>query len=216
MLEKQLPFTIREVDLKNKDEEFKKVYASLHPDPEAPAKVPILYDGDTKLIESIVVVEYLASKYRSHGNDILPADEADIARCRLFVELFTNYINSAMFGLYKADSHDAVKAGREKLVYGLRIMDECLRRHGHENGGSYFLGGHFTIADVITTPFLQRVLVTIPGYRNIDVWEIIREEKLERFHRWADAVLARPSSQETKPTDEVILSSLRKFVVEIN
>ena len=39
LVEKGLPFEIQEVNLQNKSEEFKAEYASIHPDPEAPAKV---------------------------------------------------------------------------------------------------------------------------------------------------------------------------------
>ena len=33
-----------------------------------------------------------------------------------------------------------------------------------------------------------------------------------RFERWMQAALARPSAQQTKPSDEVIVEGLRKFV----
>lgn len=33
-----------------------------------------------------------------------------------------------------------------------------------------------------------------------------------RFERWMHAALARPSAQQTKPSDEVIVEGLRKFV----
>lgn len=38
-------------------------------------------------------------------------------------------------------------------------------------------------------------------------WPIAR-----RFERWMQAALARPSAQQTKPSDEVIVEGLRKFV----
>lgn len=59
LIEKGLDFEVRKVDLNNKDDEFKALYASINPDPEAAAKVPILVDGDSKLIESNLIVEYL-------------------------------------------------------------------------------------------------------------------------------------------------------------
>lgn len=33
-----------------------------------------------------------------------------------------------------------------------------------------------------------------------------------RFERWIDAALQRPSAQQTKPTDDVIVEGMRKFV----
>jgi glutathione S-transferase len=55
----------------------------------------------------------------------------------------------------------------------------------------------------------------LKAFRDIDVEEIIREEKLDRLQRWIDAVRARPSAKSTKPSDDVIINSWRKFVVEL-
>lgn len=215
LVEKNLPFELRKVDLNNKSEDFQQVYKTISPDPSAPAKVPILLDGSTHLIESQIIVEYLASKYRDHGTDILPSDPAQLAKAKLFIETFTNNVTSAFFALFRADTAEAVAAGREKLVAGLNALDACLRMHGSEEGGAFFLGDQFSLADVSTVPFLQRLLVCLPVYRGIDVWELMRENKLDRLVKWAEAVLERPSAKETKPDDDVIISSLRKFVVDM-
>lgn len=45
-----------QVDLANKDAEFVSTYHSINPDESAPAKVPILLDGDVRLVESGVIV----------------------------------------------------------------------------------------------------------------------------------------------------------------
>lgn len=45
-----------QVDLQNKDAEFVSTYHSINPNEEAPAKVPILLDGDVRLVESGVIV----------------------------------------------------------------------------------------------------------------------------------------------------------------
>lgn len=41
-MEKKLNFEHKIVDLQNKPKHFKDLYASIHPDPTAPAKVPII------------------------------------------------------------------------------------------------------------------------------------------------------------------------------
>ena len=215
LVEKNIPFELRNVDLNNKSEEFQQVYKSISPDPDAPAKVPILLDGPTHLIESLVVVEYLATKYRDVGIDLMPTDFGDQAKARLFIETFTNHIINPFFALFFMDTHEAVAAGREKLANGFTLVDACLRIHGNEEGGNYFLGKNFTIADVCTVPFLQRVLVCLPAFRDIDSWAMIRDVKSDRLMKWCEAVLERPAAKETKPTDEDIINSLKKFVKEI-
>lgn len=54
-------------------------YASLHPGPDAPAKVPILDDADgTALFESLVVAYYLNDKYPEPA--LLPSEAAAKAK----------------------------------------------------------------------------------------------------------------------------------------
>jgi glutathione S-transferase len=60
--------------------EFQELYASINPDPSAPAKVPILVDGDVKIIESAIVCEYLASKYADQGEQLMPSDPVAAAK----------------------------------------------------------------------------------------------------------------------------------------
>lgn len=79
LLEKQLLFEIRHVAVVSESEEVRQLYASIHPDPAASPKIPILIDGPTKLIESLVVMEYLASQYADSGTQVLPASAAATA-----------------------------------------------------------------------------------------------------------------------------------------
>jgi glutathione S-transferase len=215
LVEKNIPFELRKVDLNNKSEDFVAVYQTISPDPDAPAKVPILLDGDTHLIESQIIVEYLATKYREIGTDILPADPAQLAKAKLFIDTFTNSVIAPFFALFRADTPEAVADGRTKLGAGLTVLDTCLRMHGSEEGGAFFLGEQFSIADVSTVPFLQRIMVSMPVFRGIDIEELMIENELDRLRKWSEAVLKRPSAIETKPADDVLVDSLRKFVVEM-
>ena len=64
------------------------------------------------------------------------------------------------------------------------MIDEFLKRHGNEDGGSYFLGGTYSAAETLTTPFLARSLVSLPATRDVDVLAIAEEKGLDRFVRW--------------------------------
>lgn len=199
-----------QVDLNDKPAHFVELYASIHPDPAAAAKVPILIDGDTQLIESQLVVEYLDAQYSS-GTQLVPSDPATAARAKLFVEVFNGAVTGPTFALLRADTPEAVAAGKEKLAAGLKVVDTALRRHGLPSG-DFFLGSQFSLADVCTLTFVQRSVVVLPVYRGVDVWAMMEEGGLERLQRWARAVLARTSAQATKPEDDVIAQSLAKFV----
>ncbi|KAL4424504.1 hypothetical protein ABPG77_006813 [Micractinium sp. CCAP 211/92] len=212
LLEKGLPFEIRKVDLSNKDAEFVETYRSINPDPEAPAKVPILIDGDTKLVESMVIVDYLEQKYPEPA--LLPADAAAAARVRLFIETVGAQLTGPMFGVLRADNRQAVQEATTKLVAGLKVLDAFIRLHGSTQGGDFFLGS-YSMAEACTTGFLQRGLAVLPHYRGIDLWGLVRENKLDRLESWMKAALARPSAQQTKPADNVIIQGFGKFVTPL-
>jgi glutathione S-transferase len=216
LLMKEVPFTVRVCDLENKDAVFKAKYASLNPLPGAPAKVPILEDADgAALIESGVIVEYLAARYRGQGVELVPADAAAAARSRLWAELFGAWVTAALFALLQARSAAGVVEGRAALAAGLAAADEFLRAHGSDAGGAFVLGAAPSVGDVMTVSFLQRALVALPAHRGVDPRALMKEGGLARLEAWADAVLALPAARETKPADAIIIASLAKFVAPL-
>ncbi|KAI7842579.1 hypothetical protein COHA_003683 [Chlorella ohadii] len=210
LIEKGLDFEIRKVDLQNKDAEFVSTYHSINPNEEAPAKVPILLDGDVRLVESGVIVDYLNKRYPEPPLE--PADAAAAAKARLFIELFNSHFTGNMFGLYSTETKEQVEQARAKLAAGIKVLDSTLRLHGSEEGGDYFLGGFYSVAEVFTTGFVQRGLASLKEYRGVDLAELVKEVGADRFERWMHAALARPSAQQTKPADDVIVEGLRKYV----
>ena len=64
------------------------------------------------------------------------------------------------------------------------MVDEFLKRHGSEDGGSYFLGSTYSAAEILTTPWLVRSISSLPSVRDIDVLAIAQEKGLDRFARW--------------------------------
>ena len=73
------------------------------------------------------------------------------------------------------------------------MVNAFLVSQGSTAGGAFFLGGQYSIAEVLTTSLLQRALVYLPAYRGVDVWSLVREHKLERLEAWMTAALERPS-----------------------
>lgn len=66
----------------------------------------------------------------------------------------------------------------------LQVINEFLNRHGSEEGGDYFLGGTYSAAETITTPFVRRMLLVLPALRDVDVDAILKQEGLDRLDRW--------------------------------
>lgn len=55
-------------------------------------------------------------------------------------------------------------------------------------------GGQYSLAETLTVSFVQRAAATLPHYRGIDLWALVREHKLERCARglgfWAAGIQA--------------------------
>ncbi|EFN58225.1 hypothetical protein CHLNCDRAFT_142109 [Chlorella variabilis] len=211
--EKGLDYSVRQVDLANKDDEFLAMYRAILPDPAASAKVPILRDGDIGLVESSVIVEYLEHKYPEPP--LLPADPAAAAGVRLFLDAFHRQFPAAFFALLGADTPAAVEAARQKLQTVLEALDGLLLAHGSSQGGDYFAGGHYTLAEVVATTLLQRAVLVLPAHRGIDVWQLIRDAKLDRLESWLQAALARPSAAETQPDAKAVIATFAAFVAPL-
>ena len=65
-----------------------------------------------------------------------------------------------------------------------QVVDAFLTQHGSDVGGDYFLGGMYSAAETMTTPFVRRMLVALPALRDVDLVSILKQEKLDRLDRW--------------------------------
>lgn len=201
--------------MSNKSAEFEAFYHSVHPDPTAPAKVPVLQDGEFSLIESLPIAEYLEHKYKSSGTQLLPDNPEEVAVIKVFIDIFSNYVLGPVFKLYSADSQKSIEEAKESLERGLKVVNDFLEKYGSTNGGDYFYGAAFTMADLALIPFVLRIIPSAPAFRNIDLWTIMEKQKLDRLATWVKAGLSRPSVKQSRPSDEDILKSWSKFVKEV-
>lgn len=216
LVEKDLPFDHKIVSLQDKPKDFTDLYAEINPDSAASAKVPILVDEDgTRVIESMVVVEYLDDKYPEQGQRLLPQAAADRAKVRLFAQMFGDKLTPSMFALLRADTKAGVAEAADKMGQALEVLDKLLRTHGSQEGGDYFLGGTYSMAETATTPFVKRAVVVLPQVRDYDVMAAIKEKGLDRLESWVKSSLARPSATGTGPSEESMVDGMRKFVVPI-
>eukprot|EP00884_Botryococcus_braunii_P010703 jgi/Botrbrau1/19634/Bobra.0003s0004.1 len=213
--EKGIPYKHILVDPQNKPEDFKQLYASIIGNDFDSAKVPTIVDGDFKLTESLVVLDYLETAYPDSGLNLLPADPAERANVRLFAEQYTDKINSYLFKFFQADSWPAVEELKPQFIKNLLSLDAFLKRHGSEEGGSFFLGGRYGWAEVVTAPFTARVLLTLPHYRKIDPLALAQENGADRLARWFQASIERASVKETMPAPDVIIQNYSRFIKPI-
>ncbi|EIE18169.1 glutathione S-transferase [Coccomyxa subellipsoidea C-169] len=206
-----LAYTTTLIDATNKAEDFKVLYASIVQNTEDPAKVPTIVDGDTKLTESLVIVEYLDAKYGGKKG-LLPKDPVQLAQVKLFVELFTNKFSSYIYKMLSATSEEEVNTLGRALEHNLTVLDKFITASGSREGGTYFLGGRYSYAETVTTPFLRRALLVLKAHRGFDILDLASSNGLNRLLQWIQASLDRESNKSTGPSDEQIVQSAKKWL----
>jgi glutathione S-transferase len=210
--EKGLEYETVRVDLANRTQEFTDLYRSVSLDDHL-GKVPVLIDGDKKLIESSPIVEYLDHRFPSQGQRLLPEDPLLRYRVKLWVDAFNDKL--AVFPILRATTKAQVEEGKQKLIEGLKYLESFLQKYAVAGEPGYFLGADYSFAETATTPFIRRYLRALPEYRSIDVEGIIQAEGLTRLQQWIKAALDRESNKKTGPPDEDLVKGFSKFVAKV-
>lgn len=170
-------------------EERKRTSGDLAP---SQGKVPILWDGDAVVWDSLAIVEYLSDKV---GRDrFWPKQDAARAMARSMVaEMHAGYlplrrampmnIRTQVKGQPPADDV------RADIVRILTVWAEARARFGH---GGPFLFGTFGAADIFYAPVVSRFLtygIGVPGFAQAymqAVWE----------HEWMQAWIAAAEAED--------------------
>lgn len=211
-IEKAIDIDVTFVDLANKPKEFCDIYSHISPDILASAKVPIFEDVDGfKLIESAIIVQYLDEKFPDSGTTLIPQSAAAKATCRLFIENFEKTISPLSFAFLKASGDsEAIEKLQQSIPMALKIMNKYLECNA-KSGGPFLLGDTFSFAEVLTAPFVQRLLPVAISFCNINITEECQKAACSRLLQWMEAVLARESVNQTKVEDEMLIDSYRKM-----
>jgi glutathione S-transferase len=155
-------------------------------------KVPILWDGDAVVWDSMAIIDYLADKV---GRDrFWPKDDAARGMARSMVaEMHSSYLplrRQLPMNIRKRVEGVAVSAEvRADVVRILTLWAEARARFGH---GGPFLFGSFGAADVIYAPVVSRFTtygVPVPGFAHTymqALWE----------HPWMQAWVAAAEEEE--------------------
>ncbi len=147
-------------------------------------KVPILWDGDTVIWDSLAIMEYLADKV---GRDrFWPKDDAARGLARAMVaEMHSSY--DALRGECPMNIRKRVEgariseAGRGDIVRILQLWAEARARFG--NSGPY-LFGTFGAADIFYAPVVSRFLtygVGVPGFAVAYMQSIWEHEWMQQW-----------------------------------
>jgi glutathione S-transferase len=155
-------------------------------------KVPVLWDGDTVVWDSLAILDYLADKVGRDRFWPKPDDARGMARA-MVAEMHSGYLalrrqcpvnirrRIAGIELSNESKHDIVRI--------LQLWAEARARFGH---GGPFLFGSFSAADIFYAPVVSRFLtygIGVPGFAQAymqAVWE----------HDWLQAWVAGAQEEE--------------------
>ncbi len=195
LLEKDIPFSRRWVDLARKPDWFTAISPL--------GKTPVLVAGGEAIFESAVICEYLDDAFAA---PLHPASALQRARHRAWME-FGSALLDTIGSYYNAADAAALERQRELLRTRLERLDHALDRDG-----PYFAGAAFCMVDAVFAP----------AFRYLDAFDAVGErgflDHAPRVRDWRRALLARPSVQQAVLLDyqERLLGFLRSRGSELS
>jgi glutathione S-transferase len=214
--EKRIPYQYVEVNPYKKAPEF----IALNPRGLVPTlAVPLDAKGTKQkpLYESSIICEYLNEDYADetkHGPNLFPEDAYERARCRLWID----HIGSKIIpGFYRFIQHTpdkpySIEQARSDFLGGIKTLVEEM----DNGGGAWFLGGRFTMVDIMLAPWAMRLFlidhykpggVGIPaegsGGPDEKVWA--------RWRKWYGAIVERQSVKDTWSDDEYYIQAYKRY-----
>ncbi len=167
-------------------EEAKRAWGDIQP---SSGKVPILWDGDVVIWDSLAIIEYLADKV---GRDrFWPKDDAARGMARSMVaEMHSSYLplrrEMPMNVRRRFEGIEISDEARINIVRILTLWAEARARFG---GGGPFLFGTFSAADIIYAPIVSRFLsygVGVPGFAQAYMQAIWEHEWMQAWIKAAE------------------------------
>ncbi len=160
-----LPFEEIMVPLFGEDwDERKKNHEEIAP---SSGKVPVLWDGDAVVWDSLAIIEYLADKV---GRDRFwpKADDARAMARSMVAEMHSSYLalrsECPMNMRAEVEGVELSAAARADVVRILTLWAEARARFGQ---GGPFLFGTYSAADIIYAPVVSRFMtygIGVPGF----------------------------------------------------
>ena len=193
--EKNIPFEVVEIDLKNKPDWFLKLSPY--------GKVPVLEHGGKVFYESSVINEYLEDAFPEKA--MLPTDPGERARGRFWIDFCNKKIQPNVAGILKAQP-EALQGKISELEDAL----DRLEAHLAENEGPapFFFGETFSLVDATFYPSFERFSV-LPDLRGYTV-----PQRYTRIQRWKTHMASHPSVVSQSIPLPVLMANYKDFVPE--
>ncbi|NES19242.1 MAG: glutathione S-transferase family protein [Symploca sp. SIO3E6] len=179
LLEKEIPFEPVIVNPKE-GEQLKPEFLSLNPF----HHVPVVVDGDLRILESLAILDYLEAKHPSPS--LMPQEPTQIAKMRMVQMVTTNELITKIPALLMAsNSSELDKATVQQITTVLDFLTEQL------GDSAYFGGDNLSLADITAgtaLTLLVRLSLELKEHRAIAAWH--------------ERIIARDSWQKTEPDED--------------
>ena len=186
MIEKEIPFELTEVDLRNKPDWFLAVSPY--------GKVPVIVDDGQTIYESAIINEYLDEKYKSIP--MMPEEPVERAKARIWMDYCTNKYLTLSRKLLVDHGNEELqtenkKKMKESLIY---IEQECFEKNAN---GPFWLGNNISLVDLHYAPFFER----FGAFK--ELFGVEWPEECIKISDWWSAIQKRDSYKMTVlPTEE--------------
>ena len=120
MIEKEIPFELTEVDLRNKPDWFLAVSPY--------GKVPVIVDDGQTIYESAIINEYLDEKYTSIP--MMPEEPVERAKARIWMDYCTNkYLTLSRKLLVDHGNEELQRENKKKMKESLIYIETVSYTH---------------------------------------------------------------------------------------
>tara|TARA_B100000686_G_C16652079_1_gene896135 strand:+ start:304 stop:909 length:606 start_codon:yes stop_codon:yes gene_type:complete len=186
MIEKEIPFELTEVDLRNKPDWFLAVSPY--------GKVPVIVDDGQTIYESAIINEYLDEKYKSIP--MMPEEPVERAKARIWMDYCTNkYLTLSRKLLVDHGNEELQTENKKKMKESLIYIEkECFEKNAN---GPFWLGNNISLVDLHYAPFFER----FGAFK--ELFGVEWPEECIKISDWWSAVQKRDSYKITVlPTEE--------------
>ena len=177
LIEKDVHFSLTEIDLENKPDWFLKISPQ--------GRVPVIRHAKAVIWESAVINEYLEEVFADPP--LMPQVLEDRARARIWV----TYANDTLVPLFYKLMAARDEASQEKVGAKMALVLEFIEKEGlaQAGDGPYFLGRGPTLTDFTFYPFFER-WPAIAHYSGLEL-----SDTYPRLEKWLAAMQGRASVQ---------------------
>lgn len=194
LLEKDVPFSLTEIDLKNKPAWFEAVSPY--------SKVPVVRNGEDVIWESSVINEYLDELYPEPP--MMPREPARRAYARVWIDFANVKLMPTWYKLFLAQAGPARAALADELRAHFRFM-EFRGLSTLSAAGPYWMGAEVGLVDFTFWPWFERI-GALQHYRGVGV-----PDDCTRLAAWMAAMAERPASKAIALPPEYYIEGYKRY-----